>query len=170
MAGAEEASVLRHHYPLPLHHSWPLFERARHFDLGWVDRHGVRPPDPSSIDAVDDAKRDMAALPRGGVGVWQCDLIDDSLTWSPTVYDLFGIPRGAALSRDDTVALYAEGSRAAMERLRAHAIAHRRGFTLDIEIQPAQAPARWLRLIAAPVCEGDIVVGLHGLKCLLPGA
>lgn len=160
MAGAEEASVLRHHYPLPLHHSWPLFERARHFDLGWVDRHGVRPPPGASAD--------MAAQPRSGVGVWQCDLINDSLTWSPTVYDLFGIPRGAALSRDETVALYGEGSRAAMERLRAHAIAHRRGFTLDIEIHPAAARTRWLRLIAAPVCEDDIVVGLHGLKCLLP--
>src|SRR3546814_8121828 len=38
------AGALRHQYPLPLHHSWPLFERARHFDLGWVERAGVRPP------------------------------------------------------------------------------------------------------------------------------
>ena len=80
------------------------------------------------------------------------------------VYDLFGLPRGAALSRADVVAMYCEGSRAAMERLRAHAIAHRRGFTLDIEIGPALDRSRWIRLIAAPICEGDTVVGLHGLK------
>jgi hypothetical protein len=57
------------------------------------------------------------------------------------------------VTRDETVALYCEGSRAAMEKLRAYAIKHRRGFTLDVEIKPAQAPQRWMRLIAAPVCR-----------------
>lgn len=161
---------MRHHYPLPLHHSWPLFERARHFDLGWVDRHSVRVPGAEAGDAgAGDAGGETEAMAQAGVGVWRCDLFDDSLIWSATVYDLFGIPRSAAVSRADTVALYCEGSRAAMERLRAHAIAHRRGFTLDIEIGPALAQTRWVRLIAAPVCEGNTVVGLHGWKCAIPG-
>lgn len=152
---------MRHQYPLPLHHSWPLFERARHFDLGWVDRAGVRPPDLAFA-----AGADAETLAADGIGAWSCDLFDDSLTWSPAVYDMFGIPRGATVARTDAVALYGEGSRAAMERLRAHAIAHQRGFTLDVEIGPQ---ARWVRLIAAPVCEGDVVVGLHGWKCVIPG-
>lgn len=166
---------MRHQYPLPLHHSWPLFERPRHFDLGWVDRASVRPParaaDGVSLafaaapDAASDAE---AALAQRGIGAWHCDLADDRLTWSDTVYDLFGIARGANVSRGATVAVYREASRAAMERLRAHAIAHRRGFTLDVEIGPAGAASRWIRLIAAPVCDGDTVVALHGYKCLLP--
>ena len=154
---------MRHQYPLPLHHSWPLFERARHFDLGWVDRQDIRPPADMTVGAVGESE----AMSQAGVGVWHCDLAGDSLSWSPTVYDLFGIARGAAVSREDAVALYCEGSRAAMERLRAHAIAHRRGFTLDVEIGPARAQTRWVRLIAAPLCEGETVVGLHGYKCLL---
>ena len=154
---------MRHQYPLPLHHSWPLFERARHFDLGWVDRQGIRPPADMAIGAVDESE----AMTHAGVGAWHCDLAGDSLSWSPTVYDLFGLPRGATVAREDAVALYCEGSRAAMERLRAHAIAHRRGFTLDVEISPARAETRWVRLIAAPLCEGEAVVGLHGYKCLL---
>ena len=36
------------------------------------------------------------------------------------------------------------------------------------EIGPARAQARWIRLIAAPVCEGDHVVALHGLKFPVP--
>jgi len=85
------------------------------------------------------------------------------------VHDLFGLPRDASVTRADAVARYGEGSRAAMERLRAHAIAHRRGFTLDVEIWSAPARSDWVRLIAAPVCVGDEVVGLHGFKCRIPG-
>jgi hypothetical protein len=54
-----------------------------------------------------------------------------------------------------------------MERLRAYAIRHRRGFTLDAELQPAAGGRRWMRLIAAPACEGDRVVRLHGLKLII---
>ena len=97
----------------------------------------------------------------------ECDLGDDSLIWSGGVYDIFGLPRGAAVSRDEAVALYAEDSRARMERLRSYAIRHRRGFTIDAEIRPASGQVRWMRLIAAPVCEGERVVRLHGLKLIL---
>ncbi|WP_245798584.1 hypothetical protein [Sphingopyxis flava] len=113
------------------------------------------------------AAGESEAMTHAGVGVWHCDLRGNRLTWSPTVYDLFGIPLGAKVSREDAVALYCEGSRAAMERLRAHAIEHRRGFTLDVEIGPARAQTRWIRLIAAPECDGETVVGLHGFKCML---
>lgn len=100
-------------------------------------------------------------------GLWECDLSDDSLIWSGGIYDIFGLPRGATVSRDEAVSLYAEDSRASMERLRAYAIKHRRGFTLDAKIRPASGPSRWMRLIAAPVCEGGRVVRLHGLKLII---
>lgn len=74
------------------------------------------------------------------------------------------------MTRDEAVALYAEDSRAVMEKLRAYAIRHRRGFTLDVEIRPATAPRRWMRLIAAPVLAGDNIVRLQGLKFLVPGS
>ncbi len=72
------------------------------------------------------------------------------------------------VTRDEAVALYGEESRAAMEKLRAYAIKHRRGFTLDVEIRPALATPRWMRLIAAPVCAGDRIVRLQGLKFIVP--
>ena len=89
---------------------------------------------------------------------------DNSLIWSGGVYDLFGLPRGGRISRDFAVASYCEESRAKMERLRAYAIEHRRGFTVDVEIRPPARPNRWIRLVAAPVCAGGRAVRLHGLK------
>ena len=134
--------------PLPLHHSWALFDRDARFDLGWL--HDEIGPRPTGIVAT--------------IGRWECDLTDNRLTWCDAVYDLFGLPHGTPLNRADTVRQYAERSRAAMESLRAYAIRYGRGFTLDAEIHPANAPARWMRLVAAPVMAGRRVIRLEGVK------
>jgi PAS domain-containing protein len=144
--------------PLALHHSWFLDERRPSFDLGRV------------LDSRATKIRELAAedeLARHCVGQWQCDLAENALTWSEGVYDIFGLPRGARLTREEAVGLYSEGSRAAMERLRTYAIRHKRGFTLDAEIRPGQGGSRWMRLIAAPIMDDGQVVRLHGLKRIL---
>lgn len=141
--------------PLELHHSWPLFEQARHFELGAIINCIV-------TDAVEPAS--VGALGIHHAGCWECDLSDNSLIWSGGVYDLFGLPRGVQISREESVGFYCGASRDAMERLRAHAIRHVRGFTLDAEIRPAAGRTRWMRLIAAPVVAQDRVVRMHGLK------
>lgn len=144
--------------PLPLHHSWALSEQPRHFDLGFVLSSAV-------IDIV--GPGEVGGLGVHHAGCWECDLTDNSLIWSGGVYDIFGLPRGTEISRDVAVALYTEESRAAMERLRSYAIEHKRGFTLDAEIRPVTGGHRWMRLICAPVCEGDRVMRLHGLKLIV---
>ena len=141
-----------------LHHSWPLFESARHFDLGCVLNSAV-------IDLVEPVR--IGSLSPQHAGCWECDLTDNALSWSGGVYDIFGFPRGARVTRDEAAALYAEPSRAAMERLRSYAIQHKRGFTLDAEIRPVVGGSRWMRLIAAPICDGDRVVRLHGIKLII---
>lgn len=145
--------------PLQLHHSWPLCEQPRYFELGCILNCAV-------IDAIVPAE--VGHLGIHHAGCWECDLTDNSLIWSGGVYDIFGLPRGEHVSREEAVALYCEESRATMERLRTYAIEHRRGFTLDAEIIPAVGGGRrWMRLIAAPVCEGELVVRLHGLKLII---
>jgi len=144
--------------PFSLHHSWPLYEQPRHFDLGCILNSAV-------TDVVEPVE--VGGLEFHHAGCWECDLADNSLIWSGGVYDIFGLPRGAQVTREEAVALYSEESRAAMDRLRTYAIKHRRGFTLDAEIRPAAGERRWMRLIAAPICNGDRVVRLHGLKLII---
>ena len=141
-----------------LEHSWPLWEEQRRFDLGLVLN-----------SAVTDMLRPAAVgdLNLHHVGCWECDLTDNSLTWSGGVYDIFGLPRGSRISRAESVAFYCEDSRAKMERLRAHSIRHRRGFTIDVEIRAAVGAKRWMRLIGAPVCTADRAVRLRGLKLII---
>lgn len=144
--------------PLQLFHSWPLSEKRLHFRLGHLlNSAAAESAQPSEIGAIG----------AHHAGCWECDLADNALTWSGGVYDIFALPRGATVSRDDAAAFYTEESRAAMERLRAYAIKHKRGFTLDAEIRPPVGAPRWMRLIAAPVVEGDRVVRLHGIKLII---
>ena len=139
--------------------AWPLHEKERHFELGSL---------------LSCAVTDIAAPARVGqlglshAGCWECDLSDENrLFWSGGVYDIFGLPRDAKVARVEAVRFYAEHSRAAMERLRNHAIRHQQGFTLDAEIRPATGKARWMRLIAAPVCVGGKALRLHGIKLII---
>jgi PAS domain-containing protein len=143
---------------IALRHSWPLFEQPRHFDLGHVLNSAI-------IDLIQ--PETVGALNLHHSGCWECDLADNSLTWSGGVYDIFGLPRGSAIGRARAVTFYSEDSRAKMERLRAYAIKHRRGFTLDVEIRPAVGESRWMRLMGAPVCAGARPVSLHGLKLIV---
>lgn len=122
--------------PLPLHHSWALDAAP----VDWDDRSS------------------------GTAARWHCDLSDNTLHWDAGVFDLFGLPQDISLTRELAVACYAEPSRAAMERLRAHAIRFRRGFTIDVEVGPPAMQRRWVRLIAAPVLTANRVVALTGVK------
>jgi PAS domain-containing protein len=101
------------------------------------------------------------------IGHWQCHLSRDSLTWSDQVYDIFGLPRGDRVSRDEAVSFYCEHSRAVMERLRSYAIKQNQAFILDAEIRPGHGKRRWMRLIGIPECDNGAVVRLRGLKQLL---
>lgn len=141
--------------PLELSHSWPLFEKPRHFELGLVLNCAV-------IDAITPSQIGELAIHH--VGCWECDLSNNALSWSGGIYDVFGLPRDTCVTRGEALSLYSERSRAAMERLREYGIRHKRGFTLDIELRPATGGDRWVRLVCAPVCEDDRVVCLQGLK------
>lgn len=139
--------------PLILDHSWPLRDLAVHLA-------------PVALDGG--VAGDEDALAERGLGLWHCDLADDSLRWTVGVYDLFGLDRDDPPSRPRSLACYAPESRARMEQLRAHAIAHKCGFTLDIDIVRPDGGNCTVRLITAPLLNGGRVAGLHGVKQFLP--
>lgn len=154
-----ECIALRPTEPLPLHHSWPILQRGQRFDLGVL-----HVGDPWRLAGSEGFAFDAGWAADSGIGLWDCDLSDNSLTWSDEVYRLFGLPPQAAITRAEAVACYREESRAAMEHLRAYAIRHRRGFTLDVEIDSVQGDRRWVRLTAAPICVDGRAVRLQGVK------
>jgi PAS domain-containing protein len=138
--------------------SWPLHELTRHFELGYIINS-------EAIDAVQ--PNAIGALSAHHAACWECDLADNSLTWSGGVFDIFGLQRNASITRDECVSFYSERSRAILERLRSEAIRSRTGFTLDAEIHSVVGETRWMRLIAAPIFDDGGVVRLQGVKLII---
>ena len=127
-------------------------EPAGCFALGQVLMSPSMDVDLDQYDGADD------------VGSWQCDLTNhDALTWSDKVYEIFGLPLGSQVEREDAVAKYREHSRGVLERLRSYAIHRKCGFMLDAAIN-SLGDTRWVRILAAPVIDNGRVIGLRGLK------
>lgn len=104
----------------------------------------------------------VSALAR--IGVWECDLATDELTWTDAVYDLFELPRGSPVRRSDMVELYEANSRREMERLRAEAIANGTGFSVEVRIRTASGNEKWIRLTADVEQEDGRSVRIFGTK------
>jgi diguanylate cyclase (GGDEF)-like protein/PAS domain S-box-containing protein len=99
-----------------------------------------------------------------GAGAWECDLNTNVLTWTDGVFDIFGLPRGAPIRREDTLELYSEDSRSEMEYLRAEAIKRQQSFTMDAKILRPDGDQRWMRLTAAIMCRNGRFTHLYGMK------
>lgn len=82
------------------------------------------------------------------IGIWSCTLPDQRLTWTNGVYDLFELPRGSYISRDNSLTLYTPDSARQMQALRAEAIATCGDFNFDAQIITAKGNTRWMRITA----------------------
>lgn len=102
-------------------------------------------------------------------GYWRCDIADNNkLTWSKTVYELFGLPAGSSITRDLALARYSGESRKALERVRTFGLRRDFGFILDAQINSQEEDARWIRILSVPIVAEGRVVALHGLKRAVP--
>lgn len=111
---------------------------------------------------------DRGLLERGtalaAAGAWECDLNTNGITWTDGVFDIFGLPRGAEIHREDTLEFYSEDSRAEMEYLRAEAIERQQSFTMDAKMLRPDGSQRWMRLTAGVLCRSGRSTHLYGLK------
>lgn len=124
--------------------------------------------DQTIADHVATRRRQLQLFDRASetarIGVWECDLSDNSLEWTNGVYDLFEFPRGAQVSREETLRCYSEESRQAMERARTKAIAECSDFALDAEITTVKGRRRWMRLTATVEAQNGVAVRIFGMK------
>ena len=98
------------------------------------------------------------------IGVWECELATETLTWSDGVYDLFELPRRSPISRPAVLQMYDEESRSEMERLREQAIREGGSFRLDIRITTALGSTRWLHLTADVEQQDGRAIRIFGTK------
>jgi C4-dicarboxylate-specific signal transduction histidine kinase len=100
----------------------------------------------------------------GKIGVWECDLATEDLTWTDTVYDLFDLPRQSALTREKTLAYYEPRSLQKLLELRAAAIANCSNFTVDVSLRTEKGNSRWLKITGDVEQEDGKAVRIFGTK------
>jgi diguanylate cyclase (GGDEF)-like protein len=98
------------------------------------------------------------------IGVWECDLPGDTLHWTSGTYDLFDVPRGSALDRNEILNCYTPASAEMLHVLRSKAIEERTGFTMDAEIVTPKGNRRWIRLTATVESENGVAARIFGIK------
>jgi len=86
------------------------------------------------------------------------------LSWTEAVYDIFDLPRGIPVRREDIVELYEDDSRQQMERLRREAIRAGGSFSMEARIRSATGARRWMRLSASVVRDQNRSLRLFGVK------
>ena len=104
------------------------------------------------------------ALNAAGIGVWECELETERLSWTQGVYDLFGYPMGNPLRRANIVDLYVDESRRNMEFARAEVIRSGLPVTLDTEIRTWRGEKRWMRLSINAAGGGGRPLRIFGSK------
>jgi len=105
-----------------------------------------------------------AASAAARLGVWECDLATERLSWSNGTYDLFDIPRGTPLVRERTLGFYESESLKTLQTVRSRALEQRKGFSLDAELLTPKGGRRWIRIHAAIECPGDRPTRIFGIK------
>ncbi|MDP2409957.1 MAG: diguanylate cyclase [Pseudolabrys sp.] len=105
-----------------------------------------------------------AASAAARLGVWECDLASEKLTWSNGTYDLFDVERGTPLVRERTLGFYERESLQTLQTVRSRALQERKGFTLDAALLTPKGNQRWIRIHAAIECPGHRPIKIFGIK------
>lgn len=100
----------------------------------------------------------------GTIGMWQCDLPDETLTWTDGVYDIFELPRGFRITRPEAVGFYTAKSLEVLEDVRRQAIRDCKDFMLDTEIVTALGNTRRMRIIAHIKYQNGKPARIFGIK------
>ena len=98
------------------------------------------------------------------IGVWECSLPDQTLSWTDTVYEFFDLAPQAHLARDEIVKLYTPETRKLLNEARDRAIRTGEGFTLDAQISTAKGNRRWIRITACVDFANGVAARIFGVK------
>jgi PAS domain-containing protein len=101
------------------------------------------------------------------MGAWECDLLSGHIRWTPGTFDLFGVPAGSTIRREEILEQYESRSRERLEAVRAEAIRHGTGFSIDVDSATRGGFEKRVRINAAVESRGGRPVRIFGTKQLV---
>jgi len=98
------------------------------------------------------------------IGVWECSLPDQTLSWTDTVYELFDLAPQTPLTREEILKFYTPETRRRLDEVRDRAIHTGEGFSLDAQIITASGNRRWIRITACVEVVNGTATRIFGMK------
>lgn len=98
------------------------------------------------------------------IGVWECSLPDQTLSWTDMVYELFDLAPQTPLTREEILKLYTPETRIRLDEVREKAIRTGEGFSLDAQIITARGNRRWIRITACVEFVNGAATRIFGMK------
>lgn len=100
---------------------------------------------------------------RLGIGLFDLDLATQSIRWSPTVFDIYGLPYASkAVSLEQALAPLVVEDRTRVAALMMQSIKHRTSYHMELHLRRPDGETRLVEVATDPVEKDDRVVALVG--------
>jgi PAS domain S-box-containing protein len=111
------------------------------------------------VDLTDSRGTPTECIP---VGVWTWDMSTDRVTWSPEVYDMFGVPPAREITFQFVTSLLVETDRARFQRQMPWSFAEDESFAFDYRAR-RDGQVRWLHSAGVAPSDDEAGQPLRGL-------
>lgn len=85
------------------------------------------------------------------IGFWELDVLTKISTWSPEIYEIYGIEKGTSLTDVDGIKFYAEHERDRITQCVTNCIVEKERFDEEFEFIDSNGNEKWVRSIGLPV-------------------
>lgn len=114
------------------------------------------------MDQHDELRLLRGACAASQTGAWHYRLGEDRAEWTPFLYDLFEVPKGAEISRDFALSFYVEKSRQRIGEAVNVCLAEGTPWNMDVQCRSTTGRVFWARTIGEAILQDGRVVALQG--------
>lgn len=97
------------------------------------------------------------------MGGWQYDVVNESLTWSQGVYEIYGLSANDKISVEYAISFYKQSDQEKISLLFQEAILNKKSYTGEFGFCDAHGNHKWIRTTGNVICDGELVTHVYGV-------
>jgi len=97
------------------------------------------------------------------IGTWRVDIVNNSLEWSPTVYDIHEVSRNHKISLEKGIEFYHPEDIGIIQHAVEEGMKNGTSWDQELRIITGKGTTKWVRAIGRPVIENGKPTEIHGL-------
>lgn len=114
------------------------------------------------MDQHDELRLLRGACAASRTGAWSYRIGMDRIEWTPFLYDLFGVPKGSAITLEIGLSFYTEQSRQRIRDAVNICLAHGTSWSLEVQCRATSGRVFWAKSIGEAIRHEGTIVALHG--------